>query len=78
MMENFDYVCLECGNVQTFPFNDYKKKQIGNIEEIFCFECQNTTKHMNVGDLNTFIEWNDSKEADLIREVIEKRKSHGR
>lgn len=76
-MENYDYVCLECGNVQIFPFYNHKEK-IGSTEEIFCFECQDTTKHMNVGDIKTFIEWNNSQEADLVREVIAKRKSHGR
>ena len=77
-MEKVDYICLECGNVQTFPINGFKKKRICSVEDIFCFECQEITKHMNVGDLKTFLEWNKSEEAKTVTELIEKRKSYGR
>ena len=77
-MEQIDYICLECGNVQSFPINSFKKKKICSLEDIFCFECQEITKHMNVGDLKTFLEWNKSEEAKIVNELIEKRKFHGR
>ncbi len=77
-MKNFDYVCLNCGAKQTFPISDYKGKKVGTMAETFCFACQEITRHMNVGDLKTFLEWNTSKEADLIREILEKKASYGR
>ena len=71
-----DYVCLDCGSVQVFPMINNKK--IGTIANAFCFDCQKITRHMAVGDYQTFINWNISKEADELRRIIEEKKSYGR
>ena len=57
--------------LQTFLVKNSAK--IGVVNEAFCFKCKRRTKHVHVGDIKTFLEWNDLEKNEELRKVLKKK-----
>ena len=66
-----EYACLECGTRQIFPVKNSAK--VGKVNEAFCFKCERRTQHIHVGDIKTFLEFDNSGKNEEYRKVLKKK-----
>lgn len=50
-----DLVCLCCGNVASIQRGMSKLKSNGHIKDLWCYNCQDITKHYEVNDISKFM-----------------------
>lgn len=81
LFEYTDLVCLNCGYVNSIMRRQSNKKACGHIKDLWCYKCQDITKHYEVKDISKFMFDYDSKtleEKMVIDLVVSGRKDCGR
>lgn len=70
-----DFVCLECGNVNTTPIVGFTSKKFASVEELWCYKCNHFTKHYDVKDIGIFMETDTN---DIVKVHVKDLVNHGK
>ena len=71
-----ELVCPKCGNITTIQRKINKAKKVGHIKDLYCYVCQEITKHFEINDVTKFLlTYNEqNQEEETIHKLILERK----
>lgn len=72
LFKQTDLVCLSCGNVTSIMRRESKMKSLGHIKDLWCYRCEDVTKHYEVKDISKFMfEYNTRNlEEKMVADLV--------
>lgn len=75
-MVKSELICFECGNIMPIPRQIRRQRNKYHIKDMFCFKCDNITKHIELRDgdiVKKELEFkeNRNEEEELIYNLLQ-------
>ncbi len=71
---NSDLICMKCGNITSIRRKPSQRRKISHIKDLWCYNCEEITKHYEVQDIEIFMESEVlTNEAKKVKKLIKRK-----